>query len=148
MRVVVQRVKYCRCHIDGKVYSEIDQGFLVLVGIKDSDSELEVAKVAKKVSGLRVFEDDEGKMNLDLKTVGGKVMSISQFTLYADCAKGNRPSFIKAMRPKRANELYMYFNTLLKEAGLEVECGIFQSDMKVELVNDGPVTIIIDSEEL
>ncbi len=148
MKVVIQRVKYAKCHIDGKEYSAIDQGFMILVGIKEGDTKNEVEKIAKKVSGLRVFEDENGKMNLDLKTIGGKIMSISQFTLYADCAKGNRPSFIKAMKPQDANELYMYFNKLLEDSGFEVKTGVFGADMKIEMINDGPVTIIIDSEEL
>ncbi len=148
MRVVVQRVNYAKCHIDGKVYSEINKGFMILVGIKDSDSEKEVEKVAKKVIGLRIFEDEGGKMNLDLNKVNGSVLSISQFTLYADCKKGNRPSFTKAKSAQEADRLYRYFNKLLSDGGLEVKAGIFQSYMQIEIVNDGPVTIIIDSEEL
>ncbi len=148
MKVVIQRVRYARCRIDGEIYSAIDQGFMILVGIREGDSKDEVEKIAKKVNGLRIFEDDQGKMNLDLKTIGGSIMSISQFTLYADCAKGNRPSFIKAMKPEHANELYMYFNKLLQDYGHEVKTGVFGADMKIEMINDGPVTIIIDSEEL
>ncbi len=148
MRVVIQRVKYAKCHIDKKVYSEIDKGFMILVGIKDDDTKKEVEKVAKKVSSLRVFEDEEGKMNLDLKAVSGSILSISQFTLYADVKKGNRPSFIKAMKPPVASDLYDYFNKLLEESGFIVKTGIFGADMQIEMINDGPVTIIIDTEDL
>ena len=148
MRAIVQRVKYAKCHIDAKVYSEIKQGFLVLVGFKDSDNGSEIVKVAKKVAKLRVFADEEGKMNKDLKSVNGAILSISQFTLYGDCAKGNRPSFIAAKEPVAASAMYDAFNAELRTYGIEVQTGIFQSDMQIESVNDGPVTIIIDSDAL
>ena len=148
MRAIVQRVKYAKCHIDGKVHSTINQGFLVLVGFKDSDGDNEIIKVAKKVANLRVFSDEEGKMNKDLKSVSGEILSISQFTLYGDCAKGNRPSFIAAKEPVEASAMYDAFNAELKTYGIEVKTGIFQSDMQIESVNDGPVTIIIDSDTL
>ena len=117
------------------------------VGIKESDTLDIVEKMADKVSKLRIFEDDEGKMNLDLKKVDGGILSISQFTLYGDCRKGNRPSFTEAKEPKAANEFYEYFNDLLKAKGFKVEKGIFGAHMEIELLNDGPVTIILDSEK-
>ena len=128
---------------------KIGKGFMVLVGITDGDTKAEADLLAKKVAQMRVFEDAEGKMNLALKDVGGTVLSISQFTLYADCKKGNRPSFIRAARPEVAQPLYDYFNTVLRmQYNLQVETGRFGADMKVDFVNDGPVTILLDSEEL
>lgn len=134
--------------IDGSVHGKIDQGFLLLVGIQDADDEATVRKMAEKISRLRVFEDEAGKMNLSLAQVGGAVLSISQFTLYADCHKGNRPSFDKAGKPDHARKMYAYFNDVMRELGHHVEEGIFAADMKVSLCNDGPVTIIMDSQEL
>ena len=135
--------------IDGQVVGQIGKGFMVLVGITDGDTRAEVELLAKKVAQLRVLEDAEGKMNLALKDIGGAVLSISQFTLYADCRKGNRPSFIRAARPEVAEPLYNYFNDILRsQYGLQVETGRFGADMKVDFVNDGPVTIILDSAEL
>jgi len=135
--------------IDGQVVGRIGTGFMVLVGITDGDTRAEVELLAKKVAQMRVLEDAEGKMNLALKDVGGAVLSISQFTLYADCRKGNRPSFIRAARPEVAEPLYNYFNDILRsQYGLQVETGRFGADMKVDFVNDGPVTIILDSAEL
>ena len=144
MRVVVQRVKRASCTIDGEIYSKIDTGFLLLVGFTHTDSIKEVKYLAKKIAGLRVFEDENGKMNLSLKAVGGKILSISQFTLYADTKDGNRPAFINAMKPDMANELYNLFNEELRSYDIEVYTGIFGSDMKIDLLNDGPVTIIYD----
>ena len=144
MRVVVQRVKHASCTIEGKIYSKIEQGFLLLVGFTHTDSEKEVKYLAKKIAGLRVFEDENGKMNLSLKQVDGKILSISQFTLYADTKDGNRPAFIKAMNPKDAMDLYQKFNEELRKYDIEVSTGIFGADMKIELLNDGPVTIIYD----
>jgi len=135
--------------IDGQVVGRIGTGFMVLVGITDGDTRAEVELLAKKVAQMRVLEDAEGKMNLALKDIGGAVLSISQFTLYADCRKGNRPSFIRAARPEVAEPLYNYFNDVLRsQYGLQVETGRFGADMKVDFVNDGPVTIILDSAEL
>ncbi len=134
--------------IDGSVHGKIEQGFLLLVGIQDADDEATVRKMAEKISRLRVFEDEAGKMNLSLAQVGGAVLSISQFTLYADCHKGNRPSFDKAGKPDHARKMYAYFNDVMRELGHHVEEGIFAADMKVSLCNDGPVTIIMDSQEL
>ena len=145
MRVVVQRVTRASVRIDGTVVGEIEKGFLLLVGITHTDSRKEVEYAAKKVAQLRVFEDEAGKMNLALKDIGGAVLSVSQFTLYGDCAHGNRPSFIQAARPEQAEPLYDYFNQLLREQyDLHVETGRFGADMKVELLNDGPVTILIE----
>lgn len=144
MRVVVQRVKRASCTIDGQLYSQIETGYLLLVGFTHSDTEKEVKYIAKKISGLRIFEDENGKMNLSLKTVGGKILSISQFTLYADTKDGNRPAFINAMKPDEASRLYDLFNVELRKYEIEVLTGIFGSDMKIDLLNDGPVTIIYD----
>lgn len=149
MRVVLQRCSRAEVRIDGQVVGKIDKGFMALVGITDGDTKAEVEPVAKKVAQMRVFEDAEGKMNLGLKEVGGAILSISQFTLYADCKKGNRPSFIHAARPEVAEPLYDYFNNILRtQYGLHVETGRFGADMKVDFINDGPVTIILDSIDL
>ena len=144
MRVVVQRVKHASCTIDGNLYSSIGEGYLLLVGFTHTDSIKEVKYLAKKIAGLRIFEDENGKMNLSLKTVGGKILSISQFTLYADTKDGNRPAFINAMKPSEASKLYDLFNEELRGYDIEVFTGIFGSDMKIDLLNDGPVTIIYD----
>lgn len=148
MKVVVQRVKHASVHVDGELISKINQGFLLLVGVTQGDTEAQAAKIADKVAHLRVFTDENDKMNLSLMDVGGEILSISQFTLYADCKKGRRPSFDKAARPEQANPLYEKFNEMLRGYGLNVGTGVFGADMKVELLNDGPVTIILDSEEL
>ncbi|MDY2942675.1 MAG: D-aminoacyl-tRNA deacylase [Paludibacteraceae bacterium] len=145
MRVVVQRVTNASVRINDTVVGEIPKGFLLLVGITHTDTRAEVEYVAKKVAQLRVFEDEAGKMNLALHDIGGAVLSVSQFTLYGDCSHGNRPSFIQAARPEQAEPLYDYFNQLLREQyGLRVETGRFGADMKVELLNDGPVTILVE----
>ena len=145
MRVVLQRVKHASCTIDGTITGKIKQGLLLLVGICDSDNEAILEKVAKKCVELRIFEDENGKMNLGLKDVGGEILSISQFTLYAETKKGNRPSYIKALNGEKAIKLYEQFNQKLSES-LEVQTGIFGADMEVSIINDGPVTIIIDSK--
>lgn len=149
MRAVIQRVSEARVTIDGAVVGEIDQGFVVLLGIHEEDGLEDVSYLVRKISMMRVFEDDEGKMNRSLASLvdGGAILSISQFTLYADTKKGNRPSFVKAARPEVAIPLYEAFNEQLREAGLTVATGKFGADMKVALVNDGPVTIIIDTRE-
>lgn len=148
MRTVIQRVSHAEVVIDGKTHGAIQKGFMILVGIEDNDTEEIVKKVADKISKLRIFTDDEDKMNLDLRQVDGAILSISQFTLYADCHKGNRPSFSKAGKPDYANKLYMYFNEYMRQLGFTVEEGIFGADMKVTLLNDGPVTILLDSDDL
>lgn len=146
MRVILQRTARAEVKIDGAVVGKIGKGFMLLVGVTHGDTEADADWIAKKVAGMRVFEDNEGKMNLALKDVDGEILSISQFTLYADCVKGNRPSFINAARPEVAEPLYDYFNQQLTNTyGLHVETGRFGADMKVDFVNDGPVTIVLDS---
>ena len=149
MRVVIQRVKHASVTVDGKVTGAIEQGLLVLVGIAPEDNEAVLQTVAEKVCGIRIFEDADEKMNLALKDVGGRLLAVSQFTLYGDCRKGKRPSFSGAANGQIAKELYERFVEICEEI-LEdkVETGIFAADMKVELLNDGPVTIIIDSNDL
>ena len=147
MRVVLQRVNKCAVEINGEVVSSINNGFLLLLGVKDGDCEADAMKLAKKISGLRIFTDENDKMNLALKDINGELLIISQFTLYADCSHGNRPSFIGAAKPEQANELYEYFCDKCTDGGFNVEKGIFGAEMKVSLLNDGPVTIIIDSNE-
>ena len=148
MRVVVQRCSRAEVRIDGEVAGAIGRGFLLLVGVTDSDTEHEADMLAKKVAQLRVMEDAEGKMNLALADIDGAILSISQFTLYADCRKGNRPSFVRAARPEKAEPLYDYFNRVLREQyGLRVATGRFGADMKVDFINDGPVTILLDTAE-
>lgn len=149
MRIVVQRCSRAEVRIDGIIAGQIRQGFVLLVGVTDTDTRTEADLLAKKIAQLRVFEDTAGKMNLALNDVGGAILSISQFTLYADCRKGNRPSYIRAARPETAEPLYDYFNTVLRDQyGLHVETGRFGADMKVDFVNDGPVTILLDTDEM
>lgn len=148
MRFVIQRVRYAKLVIDGEIYSEIGQGLMVLCGIAADDNEAVADKMVKKLCGLRIFEDENGKTNLSLSDVGGGLMIVSQFTLYADCKRGNRPGFTRAGAPDMAEPLYQY---ILKEANKyhpDVRCGVFGADMKIELINDGPFTIVLDSEEL
>ena len=147
MRVVVQRVKHASVTIDGTVHGKINHGFLVLLGIKSTDTEQDVDYLVKKVTKLRVFTDENDKMNLSLNDINGELLIISQFTLYGNCKDGNRPSFIDAARPDVAIPLYEYFISECKKVIPVVETGIFGADMKVDLLNDGPVTIIIDSED-
>lgn len=149
MRIIVQRVNYAKCRVNNEITGEIKKGFLLLVGFQTTDSEEILPKMVKKVAQLRIFEDENMKLNLALKDVQGGILSISQFTLYGSVKNGNRPSFIDAMRPDDANKLYKKFNTLLSEAThLDIQTGIFQADMKLEFENDGPCTIIIDSDQL
>lgn len=145
MRAVIQRVKEANVTVDGTVLGEIGVGFLVLLGIHEQDSLTDVDYLVRKISLMRVFEDEDGKMNRDLAAVAGSVLSISQFTLYADTKKGNRPSFVKAARPDVAIPLYNAFNEGLIKAGIPVATGEFGANMAVSLVNDGPVTIILDT---
>ena len=147
MKTVIQRVSSASCTVDGNITGSIGTGFLVLVGFGLDDQKVTVKKMADKIARMRIFSDEEGKINRSLKDVNGKILSISQFTLYADTRKGNRPSFTDALGGERAIELYEYFNECLREDGIEVETGIFGADMKISLVNDGPVTILMDSEE-
>lgn len=148
MKVVMQRVKNASVTIEGNMYSEISEGLLLLVGIEDSDTDEIIEKMAKKCVELRIFEDENGKINLGLQDIHGSILSISQFTLYADCKKGRRPSFTKAGKPEFSSMMYDKFNELLRSYDVEVKTGIFGADMKVALLNDGPVTIILDSKEL
>ena len=145
MKIVVQRVKNAKVEVEGKVVGKIDKGFLVLLGVTHNDTEEQADYLAKKLCGLRVFTDENDKMNLSLKDVGGELLIVSQFTLYADCSQGNRPSFINAAKPDQAEKLYEYFcNQCNQKYNIKVEKGIFGADMKVSLLNDGPVTIIIE----
>lgn len=148
MKVVIQRSKYSKVTIDGKVNGEIKNGYVLLSSFTDGDDKILVDKMIDKILNLRIFEDEEEKMNLSLLDVKGSILNISQFTLYADCSKGRRPSFFKAMNPGDASKLYDYMNEKLRELGIHTETGIFGADMKVEIYNDGPVTIILDSEEI
>lgn len=148
MKVVVQRVSESSVTIDGQIHGKIQKGFMVLVGFCANDTPEIVMKMVDKMIGLRVFEDENGKMNLSLRDVNGSILSISQFTLYADCKKGRRPSFIDAAKPDLAIPLYDFFNQRIKELGIHLETGVFGADMKVALINDGPVTIILDSQEI
>ena len=147
MRVVLQRVSEASVKIDDSIKGSIENGILILLGIESDDSELDADWIISKISGLRIFSDKEGKMNLSIKDVKGSFLVISQFTLFASTKKGNRPSYIQAARPEQAIPLYEYFVANLKsETNLVVETGVFGADMKVSLVNDGPVTISIDSK--
>ena len=148
MRLLIQRVNHASVKVDGEVIGNIGKGFLVLVGIGQNDTREVADKYMKKMLGLRIFEDENGKMNKSIQDVEGSILSISQFTLYADCKKGNRPSFTNAGKPDLAITLYDQFNQKLQEQGMHVETGIFGADMKIELLNDGPVTIVLDSKEL
>lgn len=148
MRFVIQRVKHASVEVEGEVIGKIGQGFLVLIGVSEEDTEAIADKMIKKLIGMRIFEDAEGKTNLSLESVAGELLLVSQFTLYADCKKGNRPSFIKAGKPDLANSLYEYIITECKKQVPVVETGSFGADMKVELLNDGPFTILLDSAEL
>ena len=146
MRAVVQRVLNADLKVDGNLISEIGKGFVVFLGVKVGDSEEDLNKIISKIAKLRVFEDENGKMNLSIKQVGGEILLVSQFTLYGDCKGGNRPSFINAERPERANELYIQAKEMLEAEQIVVQTGVFGADMKINVHNDGPVTILLDSE--
>lgn len=148
MRAVVQRVQAASVTVDGQQIGAIGQGFLVLLGVTHRDQEHDAAVLARKIAGLRLFEDEEGKLNLALADIGGAVLVVSQFTLYADVRKGRRPGFTQAARPEEAQPLYERFCHLLTEQGVAVARGVFQAHMQVALVNDGPVTIWLDTAEL
>lgn len=148
MRFVIQRVKNASCVVDGKTTGQINQGFLVLIGIHENDTKVIADKMIKKLLGMRIFSDENDKINLSLSDVGGELLLISQFTLYADCKKGNRPSFTEAAKPDIAIPLYEYIISECKKEGYKVETGIFGADMKVSLLNNGPFTIILDSNDL
>ena len=144
MKLVVQRVKNAQVKVDDKIVGEIKQGFLVLLGVTHSDTKKQADYLVKKLCKLRVFKDENDKMNLGLKDINGELLIVSQFTLYADCTGGNRPSFVNAANPEEANRLYEYFCSECEKNGIKVEKGKFGADMKVSLVNDGPVTIILE----
>ena len=144
MRAVVQRVKKTTLRVDGELISEIPFGLTVFLGVKVGDTEKEAAYIAKKVAGMRIFEDENGKMNLSVKDVGGEVLMVSQFTLYGDATKGNRPSFTLAERPEQAEALYEYAVKELASYGVTVKKGVFGADMQIEQNNDGPVTILLE----
>lgn len=148
MRFVIQRVTEASVTIDGKVRGAINKGFMVLIGIENSDTQDVADKMIKKLLNMRIFEDEQGKTNLALADVGGELLLVSQFTLYADCKKGNRPSFTKAGAPDMASELYDYIIEQCKQQNYKVEQGEFGADMKVSLLNDGPFTILLDSQDL
>ena len=148
MKFVIQRVKHASVTVEGEVLGKIEKGFMVLIGVCESDDEAIADKMVKKLIGLRIFEDENGKTNLDLHSVDGQLLLISQFTLYANCKKGNRPSFVEAAKPDKANTLYEYIISECKKQVEVVERGEFGADMKVELLNDGPFTIVLDSNDL
>jgi D-aminoacyl-tRNA deacylase len=148
VRAVVQRVSKASVTVNGNIVSAIEQGFLILLGVTHGDKEAEVLYLARKIAGLRVFEDRAGKLNLGLTEVGGAALVVSQFTLYGDVRKGRRPSFTEAAPPEQASQLYQRFCQLLGEQGIPVQQGIFQAHMAVALVNDGPVTLWLDTAEL
>ena len=145
MRAVVQRVSRARVSVDGEVVGEIGTGLLVLLGVAKQDTQADADYLAAKIGGLRIFDDESGKMNLSVAESGGSILAVSQFTLYGDVRKGKRPSFAQAASPQIAKELYEYFAKKIRESGITCETGRFQAMMQVELVNDGPVTILLDS---
>ena len=147
MIAVLQRATRASVRVEGRTVGEIGHGLLILLGVAREDTEREAERIADKICGLRVFEDENGKMNLSVKDVGKEILLVSQFTLYGDTSKGNRPSFATAERPDRANELYLYTAKLLREAGVPVQLGVFGADMQISQRNDGPVTILLDSGE-
>lgn len=144
MKGLIQRVKYASVTIDGELYSKINHGILVLLGVEKGDDKENAEKLAEKITKLRIFEDENGKMNLSVQDVGGEILVVSQFTLAGDCKKGTRPSFDKAELPQKANELYEYFTQLIKNKGIVAKTGVFGAMMDVELINDGPVTFMLE----
>ena len=148
MRAVLTRVKSASVTIDGRVAGQIGQGFLILLGVTHEDTEVQAIKLADKLTGLRIFEDEDGKMNQGLESVNGQILVVSQFTLYGNCRKGRRPDFLAAARPEVAIPLYEKFIQLIRDKGIHVETGEFGADMLVESVNDGPVTLVVDTDQL
>ena len=146
MRVVLQRVAHASVTVDGEIIGKIQRGFLLLVGVTHDDAMDDMEYLVRKIVQMRIFEDEEGKLNRSIQDIGGEILSVSQFTLYADTKKGNRPSFSKAAPGDVAIEMFEQFNGLLRDTGIPVETGQFGADMKVELLNDGPVTILLDSK--
>lgn len=147
MRAVLQRVQKSSVAVDGETVSSISKGIMLLLGVEKNDTEDDLKYIADKTLALRIFEDENGKMNLSITDIGGELLIISQFTLYGDCRKGRRPSFDKAAAPEKANMLYEKFIEVCRNSGLKVQTGIFGADMKVDILNDGPVTIILDSSK-
>ena len=147
MRAVLTRVNHASVTIDGQVCSSIGKGFLILLGVHRDDTEKEASKIADKICGLRIFEDEEDKLNLSIEDVKGEILAVSQFTLLGDVRHGKRPSWIRAERPEEANDMYMRFNEALRAKGIRVEEGVFHAEMLVEIHNDGPVTILLDSKK-
>ena len=148
MRAVLSRVKNASVTVDGQVIGKIGQGFLILLGITHEDTEAQAAKLADKLTSLRIFEDEDGKMNRGLETVNGEILVVSQFTLYGNCRKGRRPDFLAAARPEVAIPLYEKFVQLIRDKGIHVETGEFGAEMMVESINDGPLTLIVDTDDL
>ena len=146
MKAVIQRVKEASVTVDGELISSIEKGYMLLLGVMKGDTEKEAELLARKTASLRVFEDENGKMNLSVKDIQGELLLISQFTLYGNTSHGRRPDFIEAESPERANELYELFVEKSKQSGLKVQTGVFRADMKVELLNNGPVTLIVESK--
>lgn len=146
MRVVIQRVSEASVKVDNQIVGEIGKGLMLLIGVDESDENSDADWLVKKILDVRVFSDDEGKMNHSVKDINGEILCISQFTLISDYKKGNRPSYIKAARPEKAIPLFEYFKDEMKKSGLKTETGIFGADMKVSLINDGPVTLVFDSK--
>ncbi|MEE1018491.1 MAG: D-aminoacyl-tRNA deacylase [Acutalibacteraceae bacterium] len=144
MKIVLQRVKNASITVDGELISEIGVGYLILIGVSDTDAKADAERLARKIAALRIFEDENGKINRDINDVGGSALVVSQFTLYADCKKGNRPSFVNAGKPDFANEMYLYFADELRKYISEVKTGVFGADMKVSLLNDGPFTLTLE----
>ena len=148
MRAIVQRALEASCVVEWKIVGSIDKGFMILVGFTHTDTLEEIKLLSRKIAGLRVFEDECGKLNKGIKDIGGSILAISQFTLYADCKRGNRPSFTEAMYFEKANDMFNIFVNELRQYDIKVETGVFGADMKINFTNDGPVTIILDNETL
>lgn len=146
MKVVIQRVKEANVKVEGNVVGEISEGLMLLIGIDENDENDDADWLVKKIVDLRIFSDEDGKMNLSVKDISGEILCISQFTLLSDYKKGNRPSYIKAAKPDKAIPMFEYFKEEIKKSGLKIESGIFGADMKVSLLNDGPVTLVLDSK--
>lgn len=146
MRAVIQRAKKASVRVENEIVGKIDHGLVLFIGVEDNDSDEDIAYLVRKISNLRIFEDDDDKMNLSVKDVGGSILSISQFTLHADTKKGNRPSFVAAAKPDYAEKIYNRFNELVANENLRVETGEFGKHMEIDFINDGPVTILIDSK--
>jgi len=148
MKAIIQRVDRASVYVEDRLNASIGTGFVILLGVETGDTQRDADYLAEKCCGLRIFEDENDRMNLSLAEVGGEILAVSNFTLCADCRKGKRPSFINAMRPNEANELYEYFVRACRDRGLQVGTGVFRTHMKIELVNNGPVTIVMDTREM